>query len=386
MTEPDFDLVIAGAGIIGLAHAYHAARGGARVAVYDRSPRACGASVRNFGMIWPIGQPDGDPLDTALASRDHWRTVLAESGLWHAPVGSIHLAYHDDEAAVLVQYAGRAASAARGVEVLSPRDVLARSPWVNPAGLKAGLFSPSEMCVDPRQVLAGLPTYLAERWGVTFRFGTAVTGYDAHAGVVRTGSGPVPAGHLLVCPGDDLQTLYAPDLSRANLVRCKLQMMRTPPVPQRMGPMLAAGLTLLHYKGFAPCPGLAAVRDRLDRTLPDHIRYGIHVMASQNGGGEVVIGDSHEYGDAIEPFDKPEIDRLVLDYLKTFLNVPGLVIGQRWHGTYAKHASVLQTVLRPEPGVTVVTGLGGAGMTLSFGVAARVMAELLPTLGKEPRA
>ncbi len=383
MSDQEFDLVITGAGIIGLAHAYHAARAGLSVCVYDRSPRACGASVRNFGMIWPAGQPDGDALGLAMASRGHWQTVLAESGLWNDPCGSMHLAYHDDEAAVLGQYAGRSGSADRGVERLSPREVLARSPWVNPKGLVAGVFSPTEICVDPRQVITGLPAYLAEQWGVTFRFGTAVTGYDGESRVVRTGTGAVSAGHLLVCPGDDLQSLYAPELSQAGLMRCKLQMMRSTSINQRVGPMLAAGLTLLHYKAFAACPGLAAVRERLNRALPDHVRYGIHVMTSQNGDGEIVIGDSHEYGDAIGPFDKPLIDRLVLDYLNSFVNIPNLTIGQRWHGTYAKHAATLNTVVRPEPNVTVVTGLGGAGMTLSFGVAERVIAELLPVLGRE---
>jgi FAD dependent oxidoreductase TIGR03364 len=383
MMDQDFDLVITGAGIVGLAHAYHAARAGLRVCVYDRSPRACGASVRNFGMIWPVGQPDGDALTVALASRGHWQTMLRESGLWHDPCGSMHLAYHDDEAAVLGHYADRASSVSRGVELLSPRDAIARAPWVNPKGLVAGVFSPSEICVDPRQVIAGMPKYLSEQWGVTFRFGTAVTGYDADAGVVRTGEGPVSAGHLLVCPGDDLQTLYAPELAEAGLMRCKLQMMRSTPAERRVGPMLAAGLTLLHYKAFAACPGLSAVRERVLRDMPDHVRYGIHVMTSQNGDGEIVIGDSHEYGDAIEPFDKPVIDRLVLEYLNTFVNIPNLTIGQRWHGTYAKHAVILKTVLQPEPNVTVVTGLGGAGMTFSFGVAERVMAELLPVLGKQ---
>ena len=46
-----FDLVIIGAGILGLAHALHAARRGLRVAVLDRDAQANGASIRNFGFV-----------------------------------------------------------------------------------------------------------------------------------------------------------------------------------------------------------------------------------------------------------------------------------------------------------------------------------------------
>ncbi len=60
-------------------------------------------------------------------------------------------------------------------------------------------------------------------------------------------------------------------------------------------------------------------------------RYGIHVLVSQNGCGELTIGDSHEYGDPIEPFDKTEIDEWILGYLKTFLDAP--VFGSPRAGT-----------------------------------------------------
>jgi FAD dependent oxidoreductase TIGR03364 len=210
--------------------------------------------------------------------------------------------------------------------------------------------------------------------GITFHFGSLVRGYDH--GQVIAGSGDVRAERLWVCSGEDVQTLYPDSMSAWGLRRCKLQMMRSQAFGKQfhIGPMLAAGLTLRHYRSFAHCPSLAAVKERIARESPEFDRFGIHVMASQNGHGEVVIGDSHEYDlENAEPFAKEQIDRFILDYLRTFLDIPGLQIAERWHGIYVKHASESYLIAQPEPGVTLVNGVGGNGMTLSFGLAEQVV-------------
>src|SRR5262249_36646781 len=160
--------------------------------------------------------------------------------------------------------------------------------------------------------------WLRETYGVEFRFDCAVTAYSQPHGLA--GGHEFRADRLFVCAGDDLATLFPDALAQRGLVRCKLQMMRSQPYPRqgRIGPMLAAGLTLGHYKSFQHCVSLPPLQERFARELPTYGRYGIHVMVSQNGSGELTIGDSHEYGDAIQPFDKPEIDALILDYLHRF--------------------------------------------------------------------
>ncbi len=371
---PVFDAAVVGAGVLGLAHAYHLARRGLRIVVFERSPKACGASIRNFGMLWPIGQPAGPMREIALRSREFWLELLPKAGIWHERTGSLHLAYQDDEAQVLGEFVERSEGAA---ELISPTEVCSRSPAVITAGLKAAMWSPSETCVDPRQVIAELPDWLSKQYGVQFEFSTAVSAYDAPT--ITAGGRTYASQQLLVCSGDDFQSLFPEAYAGCGLLRCKLQMMRSQSYAGRLklGPMLAGGLTLRHYKNFQDCPTLAAVKERVARESPEFDEFGIHVMASQNGLGELILGDSHEYDDAIQPFDKPRIDHLILEYLHTFLNVPDLQIAARWHGTYAKHPKQSYLVRQPAPGATCVTAVGGAGMTLSFGLADQVVSQIV---------
>jgi hypothetical protein len=136
--------------------------------------------------------------------------------------------------------------------------------------------------------------------------------------------------------------------------------------------MLAGGLTLRHYEAFGECPSLPALKQRVAAETPELDRYGIHVMASQNGLGEVVLGDSHEYDGDIMPFDKREIEELMLRELHRMIDLPDWTIEERWHGIYPKAPGLIQYENQPEPNVEVVIASGGCGMTMSFGFANRL--------------
>ncbi len=372
-----FDDAIVGAGIMGLAHAYALAKRGRRVIVFERNARALGASVRNFGMLWPIGQPAGVPFETALKSRAIWLQVLRASGLWHELTGSLHLAYHELEAAVLQEFIAAAPSGQYACEWLDAAQITSQSAYINPTNLLGGLWSSTEICVDPREVIAGLPVWLHEAYNVQFQFNCAVTNY--YQPILLAGGQQWHADNLYVCSGEDFQTLYPQAFAASGLYRVKLQMLRSQAFGDelRIGPMLAAGLTLCHYKNFQDCPSLPALRARFENEMPEYVRYGIHVMASQHARGEITIGDSHEYNDAITPFDKEEINELILAYLRTFLHIPNLQIVERWNGVYAAHADELCWTHRPALGATIIASPSGRGMTMSFGIAEKIVAEML---------
>ncbi|MGO8608767.1 FAD-dependent oxidoreductase, partial [Rhizobium johnstonii] len=80
MTAP-VDVLVVGGGIVGLGAAYAAHRRGLSVAVVERSERATGASIRNFGHICVTPQT-GDALAYGTIAREVWLQLATDAGLW----------------------------------------------------------------------------------------------------------------------------------------------------------------------------------------------------------------------------------------------------------------------------------------------------------------
>lgn len=376
MAANQTDVLIVGAGIIGLAHAWVAAKSGKTVTVIERHPAATGASIANFGLLWPIGQPAGKMLTLAMRSRELWLELLRESAISHSPAGSLHVACREDEAQVGREFAALAPDLGYRCSWLDRNAALARSATLIPEKVLGALWSETEITVDPREVLRELPPFLSRRYGVEFRWGCPVL--EINHPCVHTSLGDWQTRQIIVCTGSDFEILYPEFFSQSGITRCRLQMLRTPAQPAgwSLGPAIAGGLTFRFYPSFAICPSLPQLRARIERETPEYDRFGIHTMVSQASSGELTLGDSHEYGLQVSPFSRDEIDTLILRHLQSFLRVPDFSIAQRWHGVYAKHPQHPYVRFQPEAGVEVITALGGSGMTLSFGVAAETFRNL----------
>jgi FAD dependent oxidoreductase TIGR03364 len=369
--------VVIGAGIAGLAMARALAIRGYAVTVFDRSHQAVGASIRNFGMVWPIGQTAGKMYECAMRTRRIWQEIAADGAFHFDACGSLHLACHADEWQVLQELYAQF-SAERKVSLWTPGQVQAQTEAVVPGKLLGGLYSEAEGIVDPRQAIAALPGWLKEKYQVNCCWGKCVS-YVAGNQVYIGDEESYEADLIVVCSGADFETLYPELFNQLKITKCKLQMMRMAAQPGnwRIGPALCGGLSLIHYKSFATAESLLLLRRRYEQELPEYVRWGIHVMVSQNNAGELIIGDSHEYGLTHDPFDKAFINDHIMTYLRSFAQFKDWTITASWNGVYAKLTNGDGYLFTsPEPGVFVFNGLGGAGMTLSFGLAEEIAAAL----------
>ncbi len=363
------EIGIVGGGIVGTALAVAFSRQGKSVVLWDREERPVGASIRNFGLVWPMGQPPGKLWRRALRSRERWLELSRLAGFSAIENGSLHLAANDLEAGVLREFLEQPGLSGFAGELWKPDTIRQRAPGARHDAVIGGLFSPHEVTVDGREALPALWRWLAQEGRVTLLSDAAVQRIEMPA--VHTAKGTWEVDQVFVATGAELRILY-PDIFRTSgITNCKLQMWRTPVQPDgwRLGPSLCGGLTLLHYGAFARCPSLPQLRKNFEASHPDYIANGIHVLASQNALGEVVLGDTHHYGLTHDPFLHESLDILVRRYLETFAVMPDTRVQERWFGIYAKLAGATEFIAHPEPGVTIVNGLGGNGMTLSFGLA-----------------
>ena len=376
------DLLVVGAGIVGLAHAWAGAKRGWRVVVVERDAACIGATIRNFGFVTVTGQQRGAHWRRARRSRDLWAELAPQAGLRIEHAGLL-LATRCEESEALLD-AFFATEMGEGCERLGVAGATARQPGLRAEGLhdsgshsdalRGALYSPHELRVESRDAIPRIAAWLAERHGVEFRFGESVLAVEAPH--VRTSRASYRAERVVVCSGAELHGLFADRWTPHALSLCQLQMLRVrPPSGFRLNAALMADLSLVRYEGYAALPEAQPLRRRLSAERPDALAHGIHLIAVQSADGPRVVGDSHHYGPVLPPFASEAVDRLILDELHRQLALPSLEVVERWTGVYPVSASAPCLVEAPDERTRLVMVTSGTGASTAFGLAEEVLAD-----------
>jgi len=360
-------VVIVGGGVLGTMHAVAASRRGFEVVQLEREAEARGASVRNFGLVWVSGRKPGPELALALRARELWAELGARvPGLGFRAAGSLTLAASDAELGLLKEAAALPDADRRGFELLDPAGVRAVNPALR-GEVSGGLWCRLDGIVEPRQVLPALRGHLAGD-GYTWLPGREVTEVAPHA--VRDHTGAWHRCDLVVlCPGAAHTGVAGRYLARGGVRRVRLQMMQTEPFAEPVTTALADGDSLRYYPAY-DLPGRAQLPPQSGAAAWARAQ----LLLVQRADGGLTIGDTHEYA---EPFGF-DLDEDAYDHLRAraeaLLGAPIPRVRRRWAGVYsevdpAAAAHSLYHRSEVEPGVVLVTGPGGRGMTCSPAIA-----------------
>ncbi len=369
-THASFDCIVIGGGIVGLAHALAARGAGLRVALVERNARAIDASIRNFGFITITGQQAGITWRRALRARAVWADLVERAGISVHHRGLLVCARRPEAMAVLEEFAAGPMGA--GCRLLGQAETAACGPALR-GDLVGSLHSPHELRVESREAVGQVTAFLAGQ-GVTFF--NRVAAHSVSEGRVETRAGTLFAPHIIVCPGTDLATLFPEVMARRQTTLCKLHMLRVADPGWRLPGAVMSDLGLVRYLGYAGCPSLPALHARLRQEQGQELADGVHLIAVQGADGSLVVGDSHHYSDAPDPFQPEAVDALILRELSAVLNLPAPRVVERWVGVYPSGPEVCFTEA-PLPGVRLVLVTSGTGASTAFAIAEETLADLL---------
>lgn len=210
--EQEVDVLVVGAGAIGLACAWRLAQRGVSVRVLERDAAGSGASGVAAGMLAPVGEAtwgEEGLLQLALRSHAAWpeftEELSAASGrdVGFLPLGALHAAFDRDEAEVLRRRYELMTELDLDATWLKGAEARELEPGLSPR-CSAAVHAPHESAVDPRALVAALRA-AAEEVGADvaegFEVSAPLTDDGRVVGVRDSANGEHRAGQVLVASG-----------------------------------------------------------------------------------------------------------------------------------------------------------------------------------------
>ena len=361
------DVVVVGAGMVGAACAYYAARAGLRVAVVDRGAVAGGTSGRGEGNLLVSDKSPGPELDLTLRSLELWHeldSTLDGTSFELESKGGLVVASSPAGMAGLTALA--AAQREVGVEAVSADDPREREPHLRP-GLAGGVYFPQDLQVQPMLAAAQLLKAAVKHHGATVHTHTKVSGFDLAGSIsaVRTSAGTISTRSVVNAAGT-----WAGDVAALAGV--------VVPVRPRRGFILVTEQlpVLIRHKVYA-AEYVANVASSASDLQTSAVVEGTR-------GGTVLIGASRERVGFDRSFSLPVLARLAAQAVDLFPFL-GQVHAVRAYLGFRPYSPDHLPIIGPDPrlpGLLHACGHEGAGVGLAPATGELITAAL--TGGSSP--
>jgi L-2-hydroxyglutarate oxidase LhgO len=369
----EVDVVVVGAGVVGLACAAKLAERGDSVLVLERNALpGQETSSRNSGVIHAgLYYPAGSLKATLCArGRDLLYARAQRHGISHRKLGKLVVAVHRDEIPRLEALEKTAAAnGAPGLRLLSRAEVLTLEPHLR---VEAGLYSPETGVVDAHELMANYRAEALEH-GAELCLLTRVVAIERAADQYRVETEQVQSGERTSLSTRAIVNAAGLDASA---------------VAELSGvPVRELGYVQQLCKGdyFQVAPRIARLLKHLIYPLPVHAGLGVHLTFDT--GGQLRAGPDTEYVNRVDYQVDPAKRRAFHQAVQTYLpaveehdfspDYAGLRPklqgpGQPFRDFVVEEASALGL-----PRLVNLLGIESPGLTASEAIAERVR-DLLP--------
>jgi glycine/D-amino acid oxidase-like deaminating enzyme len=344
-----YDLIVAGAGIVGAFCAWEASMAGLRVAIVEPGSPGGASTAAGMGHLVVM---DDDPAEFALSrwSLRLWKEHVDLPEAEYSACGTLWVAENEDEIRLLAAKATRLVAAGIAAESFDARTLRAIEPALA-TDLPGGLRVPADGVVYPPR----LTRWLVERvrdLGGAFYAGRQVHALEAHG--VRLDDGTRLSGPVLIACGCATPTLL-PEL----------------PVRPRKGHLVITDryASLLRHEvlevGYA-----ASAHGDADSTVAFN--------AQPRPTGQILIGSSREYGAADAQVSPPMLARMLERAFRFVPALRELKAVRAWTGFRPATPDGLPWIgaVPDRKDVWVAAGHEGLGVTTATG-SARLVVDLM---------
>ncbi len=372
----EYDILIVGGGILGIAHAYHCLKAGLKVALLEKNAEPQGATVRNFGQVVPSGF-GSKWQQYGRKSLYIYRQLQEQVDLTVQQEGSMYLASDAEEMTLLEELATINRRNGYTSELWMAAACIKRYPGLKKDYVRGGLYFPGEIKIDPRQMASRLLRYLCQTYGLDYyphHLATEAWQASGRVNLCTATQEHFTGQKLFICNGSDFQTLFPEVFAKSELELVKLQMLETVPQKEQYLPgSILTGWTIRRYEAFSECPSYAAIKAKEDQDS-FHQQKGIHLLLKQSPNGSLILGDSHKYQMGASRQDPDfttdhKVNRFIIEETQKIFDLENWQISQTWLGYYCqcKERDIFKHTI--DQHIHIVTGIGGKGMTAALGFA-----------------